>query len=70
MAKMLYIIREERYIPSDNPLREISKKRIALYVFCQCFAIAVTVGMSQTIAAIGEPCDRTLSPLAEDVLLT
>lgn len=56
MEKMLHIIREERFIRSDEPLRQVAKKRVALYVFFQCLVVAITVGMSQTIGAIGESC--------------
>ena len=53
MAKIIYLIREPRFIQPDEPLLQISKKRIAFYLFWQIFGITATVGVSQTIAAIG-----------------
>lgn len=69
MAKMLHVIREERYLQSDDPLKQVAKRRVGLYVLCQCLAIAVTVGMSQTIGAIGEPCGLS-HPFGYDTTLT
>lgn len=53
MAKILYLIREPRFVQPDEPLLQIPKQRIMLYLFWQFFGIAATVGISQTIAAIG-----------------
>lgn len=53
MAKIIYLIREPRFIQPDEPLLQIPKTRIAFYLFWQLFGITATVGVSQTIAAIG-----------------
>ena len=53
MAKILYLIREPRFVQRDEPLREIPKQRTLFYLFWQIFGIIATVGVSQTIAGIG-----------------
>lgn len=69
MAKILYLIREPRFVQRSEPLRQIPKSRIAFYLFWQIGGVAVTVGMSQTIAAIGFPVLITaLIPLRWKVL--
>ena len=55
MAKILYLIREPRFVQADEPLLQLPKSRIASYLLWQIFGITITVGMSQTIAAIGFP---------------
>ena len=54
MAKILYLIQEPRFVQRDEPLLQIPKQRIMLYLFCQFFGILATVGVSQTIAGIGK----------------
>ena len=53
MAKIIYLIREPRFVQRDEPLLQIPKKRILFYLFWQVFGITATVGVSQTIAGIG-----------------
>ena len=53
MEKILYLIREPRFVQRDEPLLQIPKKRIIFYLFWQFFGITATVGVSQTIAGIG-----------------
>ena len=53
MAKIIYLIREPRFVQPDEPLLQIPKRRIMFYLFWQIFGIAATVGVSQTIAGIG-----------------
>ena len=55
MAKIIYLIREPRFIQRSEPLLALPKSRIAFYLFWQLLGIALTIGMSQTIAAIGFP---------------
>ena len=55
MAKIIYLIREPRFVQPDEPLMQIPKRRIMFYLFWQMFGIAATVGVSQTIAGIGMP---------------
>jgi len=54
MAKILYLIREPRFVQRDEPLLQISKGKILFYLFWQVFGIAATIGVSQTIAGIGK----------------
>ena len=54
MKKILYLVREDRFVQPDHPLRQVPNKKILLYLLCQVFGIAVNVAISQTIAAIGE----------------
>ena len=69
MAKILYLIREPRFVQPSEPLLQIPKARIAFYLFWQISGITVTVGMSQTIAAIGFPVLITaLIPLRWKIL--
>jgi len=55
MAKILYLIREPRFVRTDEPLLQLPQTRIASYLFWQILGITITVGMSHTIAAIGFP---------------
>ena len=55
MAKIIYLIREPRFVQPDEPLLQIPKRRIMFYLFWQIFGIAATVGVSQTISGIGMP---------------
>lgn len=69
MAKILHLIREPRFVQPGDPLLLIPKSRIAFYLFWQVLGIAITVGMSQTIAAIGFPVVITaLIPLRWKIL--
>ena len=53
MAKMVYLVREPRFVQPGEPLLQVPKRRIVFYLFWQMFGIAATVGVSQTIAGIG-----------------
>lgn len=53
MAKIIFLIREPRFVQPDEPLLQIPKTRILFYLFWQVFGIMATVGVSQTIAGIG-----------------
>ena len=46
---------EERFVPKDEPLRQVSKKKTLLWLALQGLGVAATVAISQTIAAIGKP---------------
>lgn len=46
---------ERRFLAPENPLNEISRKKIGLYIGLQILGVAATVAISQTIAAIGFP---------------
>lgn len=45
---------EERFVPKDEPLRKVSKKKMLLWLALQGLGVAATVAISQTIAAIGD----------------
>jgi hypothetical protein len=53
--KLVFLCTEERFIQPSNPLLKIPKRRILLFVFFQLLTWALSVGISQTIAAIGFP---------------
>ena len=55
MAKIIYLIREPRFVQPDEPLLQVPRKRVLFYLFWQVFGITATVGVSQTIAGIGMP---------------
>ena len=55
MAKIVYLIREPRFVQPDEPLSQVRKTRVMFYLFWQIFGITATVGVSQTIAGIGIP---------------
>ncbi len=44
MAKILYLIREPRFVRTDEPLLQLPKSRIASYLFWQISAITIIVG--------------------------
>jgi len=50
----MYLMSEERFVPKDEPLRKVSKKKLLLWLALQGLGVAATVAISQTIAAIGE----------------
>ena len=54
MAKVLYLIRESRFVQPGESLLQLPKKTILFYLFWQTFGITATVGVSQTIAGIGK----------------
>lgn len=53
LKKMIYLIREKRFIPRDEKLLGVKKKKIALFVACEVIPVAACVAISQTIAAVG-----------------
>ena len=53
MAKIIFLIREPRFVQPEEPLLKLKKRRVLLYVCWQVFGITATLGVSQTIAAIG-----------------
>ena len=52
--KILYLISEPRFVQRDEPLLQLRKRRILLYISWQILGIALSVAISQTIAAIGK----------------
>lgn len=53
LKKIIYLLSEDRFVPRDNPLTTIQKRKIAYYLGFQILGVASTVAISQTIAAIG-----------------
>lgn len=46
---------EHRFIQPNNPLNQVSRRKIGLFIAIQIFGVICTVAISQTIAAIGFP---------------
>lgn len=55
MANALYILSERQFIDPGDPRLQLSKWRIAYYIFWQLLGVFTSVAISQTIAAIGFP---------------
>lgn len=55
LQKLIYLNSEQRFLQPQNPLNDVSRKKISLYIGLQILGVAVTVAISQTIAAIGFP---------------
>lgn len=55
LAKFWYLNSEKRFVDPKNPLKTVSRRKIWMYIGLQAFAVACTVAISQTIAAIGFP---------------
>ncbi|KAI3611021.1 anion exchange family protein [Moniliophthora roreri] len=53
--KFLYLIRDEKYIPANEPLRRVRKSRLYLFLAIQLVGFGATFAITQTIAAIGFP---------------
>jgi len=53
--KLLFLFREERFVPSSEPLLKVPRPKLWLYLLCQVVGVALLVAISQTIAAIGSP---------------
>lgn len=54
-GKFLFLIQERRFVDPADPRLKLSKLRIAYFMMCQLLAVGVTVGISQTLGAIGFP---------------
>ncbi|KAF2267808.1 HCO3 transporter family protein [Lojkania enalia] len=55
VKKLIYLQSERRFLAPSNPLLTIPRRKVALYIALQILGVAVTVAISQTIAAIGFP---------------
>lgn len=58
--KIVFLWKEHPYIQPHEKLLKLRKRRIAQYIFWQLFGVAITVAISQTIAAIGKCPARQL----------
>ena len=54
-AKVIFLLKEHRFIDPSEPLLKIRKKRILLFIMFQILGVAFSVAISQTIGAIGFP---------------
>ncbi|KAI9881518.1 MAG: hypothetical protein M1830_000081 [Pleopsidium flavum] len=64
--KLLYLLREPRFVQSSEPLLQVRKWKIKFYLFWQMLGVVCTVAISQTIAAIVLIC--ALIPLRWNIL--
>ena len=55
MANFVYILTDTPYVDPSEPRLTVKKSRIALYILFQALGVGFSVGISQTIAAIGFP---------------
>lgn len=53
-TKLMYLIRESRFVQPSEPLLQLRKSRILFYIFWQLLGVFSSVAISQTIAAIGK----------------
>ncbi|KAF3020289.1 hypothetical protein E8E14_013347 [Neopestalotiopsis sp. 37M] len=53
--KLVFLMSENRFIQRDEPLLNIPRRKIWLFIGLQALGVAATVAISQTIAAIGFP---------------
>ena len=55
VKKLVYLLKEPRFVSRDEPLLKVPRHRILFFVFWQLLTWAMAVSISQTIAAIGFP---------------
>jgi boron transporter len=55
LYRLMYLQSESRFLSPSDPLNKVARKKIVLYTGLQVLGVAVTVAISQTIAAIGFP---------------
>ncbi|PGH26751.1 hypothetical protein AJ80_01515 [Polytolypa hystricis UAMH7299] len=55
LMKLIFLFKEDRFIQRGEPLLQVRKRKICLYIGLQIFGVASCVAISQTIAAIGFP---------------
>ncbi|CZR53946.1 related to human band 3 anion transport protein [Phialocephala subalpina] len=53
--KLIFLLSERRFIQKGEPLLQIRRRKIWLYLVCQIIGVALPVAISQIIAAIGFP---------------
>lgn len=54
-AKVLFLLKEHRFINPADPLLKIRKRKILLFILFQILGVGFSVALSQTIGAIGFP---------------
>lgn len=55
LKRLVWLVREPRFIQPSDPLLTIRRSKIGLFLFWQVLGVLSTVAISQTIAAIGFP---------------
>lgn len=55
LQKFIYLQSEKRFIQRDQPILQVRRRKILLYIGLQFFGVAACVAISQTLAAIGFP---------------
>ncbi|KAL2803423.1 HCO3 transporter family-domain-containing protein [Aspergillus granulosus] len=55
LKKMIFLLKENRFVQRDEPLLRVKRAKILLYIACEIVPVAACVAISQTIAAIGFP---------------
>ncbi|KAF2222880.1 HCO3 transporter family-domain-containing protein [Elsinoe ampelina] len=55
LHRLLWLMKERRFIDPQDPLLKVPRKQIAHYIFWQFFGVFASVAISQTIGAIGFP---------------
>jgi hypothetical protein len=53
MQKLMYLMREGRFVQRDEPLLRLQNRKVLLWIACQLIGVAACVAISETIAAIG-----------------
>ncbi|KAL3439129.1 HCO3 transporter family-domain-containing protein [Aspergillus tetrazonus] len=55
VKKIVFLLRERRFIPKHENLLQVKRRKIILYLICEIVPVAACVAISQTISAIGFP---------------
>ncbi|KAL4979521.1 hypothetical protein BDW66DRAFT_157344 [Aspergillus desertorum] len=55
MKKIIFLLREKRFVPRHEKLLRVKRRSIILYLACEIVPVAACVAISQTIAAVGFP---------------
>ncbi|KAL4753666.1 hypothetical protein BDW72DRAFT_201366 [Aspergillus terricola var. indicus] len=55
MMKMVFLLRERRFVPKHEKLLHVKRRKIILYLACEIVPVAACVAISQTISAVGFP---------------
>lgn len=53
VKKIVFLLRERRFIPKHENLLQVKRRKIILYLICEIVPVAACVAISQTISAIG-----------------
>jgi hypothetical protein len=53
VKKIVFLLRERRFIPKHENLLQVKRRKVILYLICEIVPVAACVAISQTISAIG-----------------